>query len=190
MPLANTPDRYGWIAQALHWLVAVGVVVQFALAWYMEGLPNTPDKIALYNLHKSIGVTILAAAGLRLLWRLANPVPALPAGSARWEVRAAAASHGLLYAVLFLQPLTGLAFSLASSFPTVIWGYTLPNPGSNSTLEAAFTAAHVWLAWATLALVAIHVLAALRHHLVLKDDVLRRMLPGARLRGDRRGPSS
>jgi cytochrome b561 len=189
MPLTNTSDRYGWIAQALHWLVALGFVVQFALAWYMDGLPNTPAKIELYNLHKSIGVTILAAAVLRLLWRLANPVPALPAGSPRWEVRAAAASHALLYLFLFAQPLTGLVFSLASSFPTVIWGYTLPDPGASSALEGAFKAVHAWLSWAILALVAVHVLAALRHHWVLGDDVLRRMLPWGRLRAGR-GPSA
>lgn len=182
MQIRNTMQRYGALAQLLHWLVAAGFVVQFALAWYMEDLPNSPAKIELYNLHKSIGVTILAAAVLRLAWRWANPVPPMPPGSARWEELASRASHVLLYALLFAQPLTGLAFSLYSSFPTIVWGVSLPDPGASQTIEDTFKAIHAWLIWPILAVIAVHVAAALRHHFILKDDVLRRMTPGARVR--------
>ncbi|SDG38585.1 cytochrome b561 [Limimonas halophila] len=185
MQLRNTAHRYGAVAQALHWVIVVGFVAQFALAWYMEELPNTPFKIELYNLHKSIGVTILVLAVLRLGWRLANPVPGMPAGLPRWEHWAAHASHAGLYAVIFAQPITGLVFSLYSSFPSLIWGWRLPDPGTSKTIEDTFAAAHFYVSWLILALVALHVLAALRHHLVLGNDVLRRMLPGAPLRGDR-----
>jgi len=183
MQIRNTRQRYGALAQLFHWLVALGFVGQFALAWYMEGLPNGPFKIELYNLHKSIGVTILAVAVLRVLWRWANPVPPMPAGSAKWEVMASRASHVLLYGLLFAQPITGLLFSLYSSFPTIIWGRSLPDPGTSEAVQDLFMAAHGYLSWAILGLVAVHVAAALRHHLILKDDVLRRMWPGARVRG-------
>lgn len=181
MQIRNTMQRYGALAQLFHWVVALGFVAQYALAWYMEDLPNGPFKIELYNLHKSIGVTILAAAVLRIAWRWANPVPPMPKDSAAWEVRAAQASHVLLYLFIFAQPLSGLIFSLYSSFPTIIWGTSLPDPGSSETVQSIFMAVHVYLSWATLALVGLHVAAALRHHIWLKDDVLRRMLPGARV---------
>jgi cytochrome b561 len=144
-------------------------------------------QYTLYNLHKSIGVTILALAVVRIAWRVINPVPPMPAGSQRWEELASRASHLLLYAFLFAQPIAGLVFSLASSFPTVIWGWKLPDPGTDKTLEEIFKATHYWLSWAILALVAVHVAAALRHHFIQKDDVLRRMLPGARVRQTQRG---
>lgn len=184
MQIRNTRQRYGALAQLLHWLVAAGVVVQFALAWYMEGLPDGPYKIELYNLHKSIGVSVLALAVLRLAWRWANPVPAMPPRSPRWEVLAARVSHVLLYVLLFAQPLTGLMFSLYSTFPTIIWGVSLPDPGADKAVEDVFAAIHAYLIWPILALVALHAAAALRHHLILRDDVLRRMLPGARVRSD------
>ena len=76
----NTSERYGAVAQTLHWLVALGVVWQLGLGWYMGDLPNTPAKIALYNLHKSTGLTVLALVLVRLAWRSMNPAPPLPAG--------------------------------------------------------------------------------------------------------------
>lgn len=185
MQLRNTRQRYGTVAQALHWAVALGFVAQFALAWYMADLPNTPFKIELFNLHKSIGVTILALAVIRLAWRLTNPVPAVPPDLPRWEHWAAGASHAGLYAVIFAQPVTGLVFSLYTSFPSLIWGWKLPDPGAVKAVEDAFHAAHFYISWIILALVAVHVLAALRHHVVLGNDVLRRMVPGVPLRGDR-----
>jgi cytochrome b561 len=135
-------------------------------------------QFTLYNLHKSIGLTILALAVVRIVWRLMNPIPPMPSGSQRWEELASRASHVLLYVLLFAQPIAGLVFSMASSFPTVIWGVTLPDVGNSKPVEEAFKAVHVYLSWAILGLVGIHVAAALRHHFVLKDNVLRRMLPG------------
>lgn len=177
----NTEARYGAVAQAFHWLVAAGVLWQFALGWYMTDLPNTPAKLELYNLHKSTGLTVLGLAVLRLAWRAWSPAPPLPAGRPAWERRAARASHALLYALLFAQPLSGLTLALAAEFPSVIYGaFVLPDPlGHREGLEAAMRATHVYLADAMAVLVLVHAGAALRHHLLLRDDVLRRMLPGA-----------
>jgi len=175
----NTREYYGAVAQAFHWIIVLGFVVQFSLAWYMEDLPNTPYKIEVYNLHKSIGVSLLILATLRLAWRWANPVPPLPPGRPRWEAWASKASHVGLYGLLFLQPLSGLTMALFSAYPSRIWGMTLPRPGASEALEDSAHAVHFYLQWAILALVAVHVAAALRHHFMLHDAVLRRMLPGA-----------
>lgn len=180
MRLHNTPDRYGALAQLLHWLVALGVVVQFVLAYYMEDLPNGPFKFEMYNLHKSIGVTILALAAVRLIWRWLNPVPALPPGRPRWEHVASHASHAGLYALLFAQPVTGLLQVLYAQFPSYIWGVKLPRIAVDPATADIFGAVHYYLHWVILALVAVHAAAALRHHFVLRDDVLTRMLPRTR----------
>jgi len=177
MQLRNDTERYGLIAQVFHWIVVLGIVVQYGLGWYMEDLPNSLYKVEVYNLHKSIGLSVLAVAVLRLLWRWANPVPPLPPGRARWEALAAGASHATLYILIFAQPLTGLGMVLFAQFPSEIWGMPLPKAAPDKAVEDAFKAAHYYLQWIILAVVALHVAAALRHHFVLKDSVLRRMLP-------------
>jgi cytochrome b561 len=189
MPLRNTTERYGWIAQLLHWVIAVGFIFQFALAYYMEPLPLGPYKAQVYNLHKSIGVTLLVLAVLRLGWRWMNPVPPLPSGRPRWEELASRASHVGLYGMILLHPLTGLGGALFSKFPSEIWGVTLPRIATDDAISSVFGAAHYWLHWVIMAVVAIHVAAALRHHFVLKDDVLVRMLPVRRQAGRLRKPS-
>ncbi len=180
MQVLNDERRYGAVAQGLHWLIAALIVVMFGLGWYMTGLPLGPDKIKIYNLHKSIGVLILGLAVLRLVWRLISRPPPLPAEMPDWERAAARTSHALLYLLLFAQPLIGIAHSGAANFPVVVFGsFTLPAlVGPDEALKKLLGAAHFWTSWAILGLVCLHVAAALRHHLVVKDDVLRRMLPG------------
>ena len=97
-----------------------------------------------------------------------------------WERRAAKASHFLLYAILLIQPLVGVLHSWAANFPIVVFGwFTLPNlTGANKALEDILAWTHGTLGWSLVGLVLLHVAAALRHHFVVKDDVLRRMLPG------------
>jgi cytochrome b561 len=180
--LANSENRYGAVAQGLHWIIAALFAVQFALAWYMDDLPIGPHKVEMYNLHKSFGLVVLLLAAIRLAWRLRNPAPPWPEHMADWEKRAARASHILLYAVLFVQPVSGLIMALAAEFPTTVFGlFNLPDPlGTVEWLKDAMLAVHWWGSWFVLALIAVHVAAALRHHFWLRDDVLKRMLPGSR----------
>jgi cytochrome b561 len=179
--LRNDEARYGAVAQALHWLIAALVVVMFGLGWYMTDLPLGQKKFDFYQLHKSIGITILALAAARLLWRLFNPAPPLPASMRPWERAAARASHALLYLMLFAQPLLGFLQSNAANFPVVWWGAIRLPPliGTHEALAERLLEAHRWNSRLLLALVLVHAGAALRHHFVLRDEVLRRMLPSA-----------
>ena len=179
MQLRNSDQRFGALAQAFHWLTLALVVALILIAVYMTDLPLGPEKLRIYNLHKSIGVTLLAVTLLRLLWRWVSPPPALPASMADWERRAARTSHLLLYLLLFAQPLTGIFHSWAANFPLVVFGwFTVPNlTGPNPQLKAILEETHHLLGWALCGLFLLHAGAALRHHFQLKDDVLRRMLP-------------
>jgi cytochrome b561 len=177
-----TTRRYGAIAQGLHWLVAALILGMFGLGWIMVRLPLSQQKFDLYQLHKWFGVTIFALAALRLLWRLWHPAPPLPATMPAWERAAARISHGLLYALLLVQPTVGFLQSNAANFPVVLWG-VLPLPaliGPDEPLSETLLQLHHFGAFLLMLLVLVHALAALRHHFLLKDDVLRRMLPAAR----------
>ncbi|CAE7722296.1 yceJ [Symbiodinium necroappetens] len=178
MRMTNSADRYGAVAQILHWVTVALFIAIFALAWIQDGMTLSPEKVQIINLHKSVGVTILALAVLRLAWRWYSPPPSLPEGMAGWERRAAHASHVALYVVLLAQPLIGILHSAAANFPVVVFGlFTLPALiGPSEEVKQVLESAHHLLARVILALLAIHILAALRHHFVVKDDVLTRML--------------
>ena len=177
---------WGWPAKLLHWVVAVLVLgligVGFTMVWLVSDLGT---KFELYQLHKSFGVLVAMLVGLRLVWRGLNPVvPALPDTLQPWERRLAAATHHGFYALLLLMPLTGWITASASPLgvPTVVFGLVeLPNPiGPNAALEGAMSVVHGLLAVLLVLALTLHVGAALKHHFVLRDDVLLRMLPGRR----------
>lgn len=176
----NEIRRYGIVAQTLHWVIAVMVFTMFGLGYYMEDLPLGQQKLELYTLHKSLGITIFALAVVRLGWRLTHPAPPLPAGMSDLERRAAHAVHWLIYALIFVQPAIGFLQSNAANFPVVVWD-VLPLPaliGADEQLGEDLAGLHSIVGNTLAVLVLLHVAAALRHHFVLRDDVLRRMLPG------------
>ncbi|HEX6143199.1 MAG TPA: cytochrome b [Geminicoccaceae bacterium] len=173
-------QSYGAVAQALHWAIAVMIIVQFGLGYYMEDLPRGPQKLELYDLHSSLGITILALAVVRLLWRLAHPAPPLPAHMPAWERTAAQVTHGLIYALILVQPVIGLLQSSAADAPVMVWDL-IPLPaviGSDEALGEWLAGLHTIVGNVLAVLILLHIGAALRHHFLLKDDVLRRMLPG------------
>jgi cytochrome b561 len=179
MILRNTTRRWGAIAQLLHWLIVLFIVAQFTLATLFDGLPAGAKKLTLLSRHKSIGITILVLALLRLAWRWNNPTPTLPDTLKPYERALAWLTHRLLYVLLFAVPLSGWLMSSARGFPVSWFGFfQLPDlVPKNKVLYQALLTTHGILAW-TLGIVAtVHLLAALKHHFVLKDDVLRRMLP-------------
>ena len=181
MTLRNTPRRWGAIAQLLHWLIVLFIVAQFTLATLFEQLPAGAKKLTLLSRHKSIGITILMLALVRLAWRWSNPTPTLPDTLKPYERALARLTHALLYVLLFAVPLSGWLMSSARGFPVSWFGFLqLPDlVPKNKVLYEALLTTHGILAW-TLGIVAtVHLVAALKHHFVLKDDVLRRMLPSS-----------
>lgn len=182
MTIRNTPARWGYVAQFLHWLIVALIIVQVTLANIAEDLPLGVKKLAVLARHKSVGITIFGLAVIRLLWRWANPTPALPTTLKPYERRLAGLTHFGLYLLLFAQPLTGWMMSSARGFPVSLFGFwQLPDfVPKNATLYAVMKETHDTLALALYAIVALHVAAALKHHFLLKDDVLRRMLPFTR----------
>jgi cytochrome b561/polyisoprenoid-binding protein YceI len=176
---------YTAVAKTFHWLIALVIFVQFPLAWIMDDLPLI-QKIQAYNLHKSLGLTVLALMVLRLFWRLLVKAPSLPVAMPAYERAAAKLGHLGLYAVIFLMTLTGWAMISASDRPSVLfqltkfpllpWLSSLPAAEKKEYAEA-FAQAHGLLGYALLALIAVHLAATLRHAVILRDGILSRMLP-------------
>jgi cytochrome b561 len=179
MPNRTTPTRYGAVAQTLHWLVAALIVTQFVLAYRADDLPLGVHKLALLARHKSFGMTVLMLAVLRLLWRLKNPPPELPSGMTPLERALARGTHVAFYVLLFAMPLTGWLMSSAKNYSVSWFGlFTWPNLiGKNEAQFDFLRSTHHLLSDALFAIAVLHILAALKHHFWIKDDVLLRMLP-------------
>jgi cytochrome b561 len=186
----NSQLRYGSVAMTFHWIIAALIVVNLALGLYMADLPHSdPARFGYFQFHKSIGFTVLALSVLRLAWRLINPVPPLPRGMGTAMRFVAHATHFLLYAAIIVIPLSGWLMVSASSLglgtpyfglfhiPDLPFLSSLSRAGRQPYREA-FETVHVYVAWATIALVPIHIVAALYHQFLRRDDVLKRMLPG------------
>lgn len=184
MPLKNTHERWGGVSQVLHWLVAILILAMAWLGLTMGDLPNGPDKIATYALHKSLGLCILALVLLRLLWRLYAGAPAPVAGTPRWQSRIAGVTHVALYVLLLALPLSGWLLNSAAGFPLQWFGlFNLPAlAGRDDAMHALAVQMHELLFWALAGLVVLHAAAALHHHLFLGDATLARMLPRGWLR--------
>ncbi|QNA87553.1 cytochrome b [Massilia sp. Dwa41.01b] len=174
-------QRYSPIAIALHWLIAVLIVATFTLGLVMTDIPGlTPTKLRYFSWHKWAGVTVLALAALRLLWRLRRTPPAYPDPMIAWQRKAAGALHGLLYLLMFAVPLSGYFYSLSAGVPVVYFGL-FPLPAlidADPALKPVLGALHYWLNMLLAGLVVLHVLAAFKHLLVDRDGVMQRMLPG------------
>jgi cytochrome b561 len=183
--------KYTSVAIALHWLIAAGVIVNIALAWIWPHLADDSVRPAI-DTHKSIGITMLGLAVLRLLWRLAHRPPELPTTYQRWEHVASHVTHWLLYTLIFAMPLTGWimdsAWKDAATHPMFLFGlFQWPrlgmvmrlDPATRETMHTVFGAAHVWLSYLLYALVGLHILGALKHQWIDGEAELQRMMPGA-----------
>ena len=179
MILKNSAERWGHVSQLLHWLVVVLIVVMAYLGLTMTDLPNSPHKIRLYTLHKSIGMTLLALVLLRLLWRAYAGAPRPLPGTPRWQERVASLTHFALYVLLLAIPLSGWIFNSAAGFPLQWFGVAnLPAlTGRDAALRDLSGTWHELLFWALVVLAAVHAAAAIHHHLVQHDATLARMLP-------------
>jgi len=186
--LSSGRSTYSAVAIALHWLIAALILINIGLAWYFTNLP----KLAQFGpagLHKSIGITVLLLTLVRIGWRFTARPPPLPDSLRPWERWAAKATHVVFYVILLGLPLSGWAMTSASSHyalhPTVLYG-VLPWPQlpfshlDRDTLDGLrklFGQTHSLLALVAYFTIAVHVLAALKHQLIDRDDVMGRMLP-------------
>lgn len=179
--LANTADAWGAPAKFFHWTVALLILVQIALGSAAALWRLSPLKLELFVWHKSTGMLILVLMLARLAWRLANRSPALPPQTPPWERHAAHASHAALYALALALPLSGWLINSAAGVPfSVFWLVPLPSlVPPDEHLEELAKLAHFSLLVALCLVLAAHIGAALRHHLIKRNDVLRRMLPAS-----------
>ncbi len=172
-----TSERYTPFAVLLHWLVAAIVIGQFALGWLMQEIAKQPPgpRAAVFNLHKSIGLVVLALMLARVAWRLGRAPPALPP-MPRWQALAARANHALLYALLVAMPVAGYLGSAFSGYPVRFFGIVLPSwAARDDAMKDAMSDIHLAAAWLLAAAVAVHLAAVAKHVLVDRDPILRRM---------------
>lgn len=179
--IKNTIDTYGSVTKTLHWLIAVLVVGMVIFGYLLGYIPdNTPLKTTLIGLHKSVGLTILLLIILRICWRFMNIQPLLPITVPPWERLAATGVHAFFYIVLLIMPITGWFMTSFGGHPVMFWGWfnaALPVTKNTDLAKNIFTL-HAIVAWVIIALLILHVGAALKHHFIEKNNVLRRMLPG------------
>ena len=179
MNFRNTTRAWGALSKTFHWLIVALIITQWVIAERADDLPNGLAKLRLLDLHKSIGMTVFMLAILRLVWRWANPVPSLEGVAKRWERVLANISHLLLYGLIFALPLSGWLMSSAKNFP-VSWFKLFQLPDLVAPNEALFEqlrSLHHTLFAVLVAVAALHVAGALKHHFIDRNDVLKRMLP-------------
>jgi cytochrome b561 len=169
-------DRYTGTAITLHWTMAALVITALAMGWIMTDMVSSPLKLEVFSWHKWIGITVLALLFVRASWRLWHPGPPL-LPMAAWQRHSAQFLHGFLYLMLLLQPVTGWLYSNAAGRPIVYLGLIpLPNlVAKDKALAGTFRELHGTGAVVLAVAVGLHLLAALKHHYIDRDDTLRRM---------------
>lgn len=190
---------YTKTAKLLHWLIAIGIFSMFALGWWMTELPKeapkqtafdlfnlgfytwqTSDEISprsfYFNLHKSIGVTILAFIAFRVFWRITHKAPALLANYKTWERKLATGTHHLLYLLMVILPVSGVIMATYSKYGIKWFGMPLVKGLDNNAMREIFKEAHEIIGVVILLVLALHIAGALKHKLIDKDDTLKRMM--------------
>ncbi|WP_424135809.1 cytochrome b [Roseomonas chloroacetimidivorans] len=174
------PLRYGAVSRAFHWATVALVLTAASFGlWIAHARPDDEAfKLALYNIHESIGVTIWAVTLARLAWRLGHPPPPLPADLPRALAFAARANHTAFYVWLLSMPVVGFVATNAWGFPFSWFGLIpLPDPvGKNVPLAETLTLIHRLMAWSLIGMIVLHVAGALWHQFIRRDGTLRKML--------------
>ncbi len=177
--MAEPRNRYSVVSLVLHWVIAVAVLTQVLLVTAHEATEG-PISREFINLHKSVGLTILVLTLARIGWRLANPAIALPAEMPRWQKLLARATHVLFYVALIVMPLTGWLASSAGGREIVWFGLfdwpLLPVSGGRDAARG-FMEIHGLVVKGLYVLIGLHVLGALKHQFINRDNVLHRMIP-------------
>ncbi|NFV78972.1 cytochrome b [Magnetospirillum aberrantis] len=174
----SSSSRYDPVAKSLHWLMAALIIGLWGVGLGMEELPKGDLRSQIIGLHKALGVVVLALVVVRLAWRATHSAPTLPATMPAWEQLGAKLGHLALYGLMIAIPAAGILMSQSAGRDVNVFGWILPTLVEKSDdLKEVFGEAHETLAWLLAVVLVVHVVAALRHHFMLKDDVLSRMLP-------------
>src|SRR5450830_777899 len=196
--MAITSTRYTRTAVILHWLIGLGIIFMLALGWYMCDLPKEGAKTAVFdlfdlglyhwqlaepasprtfyfNLHKSIGVTVLALVALRILWRITHKPPEMLESHKPWEKKLAHATHHTLYFLMIAMPLSGLIMTIYSKYGPSWFGIKLIAGLDDNAKRETFVQIHEFLALVFAVVIVLHVLGALKHKFIDKDDTLKRI---------------
>lgn len=176
MTIKNSAQQWGWLSKIFHWLTAVLIFIQIPLGFYAESLRLSPLKIDVFVWHKSLGMLILLLVVARLLWRIKNTLPVALATN-RLQQLLASLAHGMLYFLMLALPLSGWVTSSAANFPVkLFWMVPLPAiVGPDQDLKALAAQVHEICVFVTIAILLVHIAAALRHHFILRDSALKRM---------------
>lgn len=192
--------RYTKVAIILHWLIAFGILGMFAFGWYMTGLPReAPEQMSYdlfdwgiytweltkessprafyFNLHKSIGITLLGLIVIRILWRITHNPPALLTSYKAWERKLSTSAHHLLYLLMIVVPMSGLIMSVAGKYGVKWFGLDFIAGIENKPIREIFHETHEIAGLIFLAIILLHILGALKHKLIDKDETMNRMLP-------------
>jgi cytochrome b561 len=179
----HATDRYDRVQIILHWLIAAIILFMIALGLFMVGLPKESElppgqesvRAAYFLLHKSMGITVAILIAIRVIWRLTHEAPALPDYVSTWQQKASKAVHGLLYVVMVAMPISGYLQSIFSPYDTKFWGIVLPRVAdADKDMKHFFHEVHEILAFSLIALIVIHLAAAVKHKLA-GNDIGKRM---------------
>jgi cytochrome b561 len=196
--MIQTSTRYSKTAVVLHWLIAIFIVVMFAIGWFMADIPKEGPKQSAYdlldlglytwqlseevtartfyfNLHKSLGITIFALIAIRILWRITHKPPAFLTSYKAMERKVATGTHHLLYILMVAVPLSGLITGVTSKYGIKWFGLDLISGLANKPIHEAFAVVHEICTFIFLALIVLHVAGALKHKFVDKDETMKRM---------------
>ena len=176
MTMSNTENHWGSPSKLLHWLTAVLILIQIPLGFYAEELKLSPLKLDLFVWHKSIGMLVLLLAAARLLWRITGTIPITP-DSGKVQRQLAQLAHALLYGLMIALPISGWITTSAANIPTkLFWMIELPAiTGPDEALKSLAAEVHEICVTMLIIILVVHIGAALRHHFILRDSILKRM---------------
>ena len=172
-----TSWTYAPIARVLHWGLALLLSGMVALGWYMMSIEKQPNSGWYFELHRSVGITIVSLVVLRMLWRMTHRPDDFPSSVPSRQKRFAGLTQSLLYIVMFIMPLTGLVGALFSKDGVSFFGISLPHPAPNHDLSEQLFAVHGVIVWVLISLVLLHAAGALKHLWIDRDGVFQRMWP-------------
>jgi cytochrome b561 len=176
--IKNSKEKYGAISKIIHWTISGLFIYMFYLALTMTGMDDSQEKWGLYGEHKQFGILVGILVLFRISWKISNISPDYPQGSSEWKKKLATATHVLLYLIMITFPVSGYLMSMAGGHGIDFFGFAVPDIiGENKSLGGFAHIIHGLLEYITYIVVGLHIVGALYHHFVEKDNVLTRMLP-------------